>query len=136
MADAERAQQYRYRAEDIRIMAQGAKNAATREKLLKLAAETDSVARNIERDAHTWKVVKKGPSSVAIRARQAMGLKKNHPLQLHKRKGRKGYFGEPRDLSSQSSFGKRDELVVQRHKPWLAAILECVRAWAGALRGI
>jgi len=136
MADAERALQYRYRAEDIRIMAQGAKNAGIREKLLKLAAETDSVARNIEREVHTSKAMKKGPSSVVIRARQAMGLKKNHPLQLYRRKGRKGYFGEPRDLSSHSSFGKRDEPVVQHDKPWLAAILESVCAWAGALRGI
>ena len=107
-----------------------------REKLLKLAAETNSIARNIEREAHTPKAMKKGPSSVVIRARQAMGPKKNHPLQLHKRKGPKGYFGEPRDLSSHSSFGKRDELTVQRHKSWLAAIFASLRSWAGALCGI
>ncbi len=104
-------------------MAQGSKSLATREKLLKLAAETDSVARNIAR----------GPSGVVIRDRQTLESKKNHPLQHYKQK-RTGTFGAPRDLRSHDPFGNREAPgPATLRRGWLAAILASARACLRAL---
>ena len=132
MADTEvkRAGQYRYRAEDIRIMAQGATKSVTRDRLLKLALLTDSAARNIEREAHTSTAMKNGSPGLVIRDRLSMEPKKNHPLRLYKKK-RKGSFGEPRDLHGKDPFGKRDEQDSPvSYIGWIAGFLVSVQAWA------
>jgi hypothetical protein len=75
--------------------------------------------------------MKKKSTSLVVRARQGIEAKKNHAVQL--KKTRKGFFGKPRDLSTNNRFGRRDAEALHSHKRWFVAILVFVRAGVRAL---
>lgn len=54
-----------------------------------------------------------------------MEPKKNYALQV--KKAPKGFFGAPRDLTTHSQFGKRDEIALRSHRRWFMAVLIFVR---------